>query len=104
MRLPRVRFTVRRIMLAVAVVAIVLGGLRLWCLSAHYRALAEVHRQKADEVVRGTYAGPGGSYHLEWCAWPSPNKEYHLRLKENYERAASRPWLPVEPDPPGSHE
>ena len=97
MRLLRVRFTVQRIMLAVAIVAVLLGGLRLWWLSADYRALAEVHHQKAEEVVRGTYAGPGGFYHVEW---PSPNKEYHLRLKAKYERAASRPWLPVEPDPP----
>ena len=26
--------------------------------------------------------------------------DYHGRLEEKYATAASRPWLPVEPDPP----
>ena len=98
MRLPRLRFTVRRLAAVVAIVAVVLGGVRLWRLSGSYREMAELHRRKSEEVVRGMYFDASGeSYHREW---PSPNKEYHLLLKAKYENAAAHPWLPVSPDPP----
>jgi hypothetical protein len=32
--------------------------------------------------------------------WSEARLEWHRRLGEKYRRAASSPWLPVEPDPP----
>jgi hypothetical protein len=32
--------------------------------------------------------------------WSEARFEWHRRLGEKYRRAASSPWLPVEPDPP----
>ena len=32
---------------------------------------------------------------------PRPDvADYHVRMRRRWERAAARPWLPVEPDPP----
>ena len=40
MRLPRVRFTIRRIMIVVAIVALLMGGMRLLWLRSAYRKAA----------------------------------------------------------------
>jgi hypothetical protein len=91
MRLPRARFTVRRMMVVVAVAGVALQGARLAGLSLRYRRLAE------------SYAG--------WGRWPRKSSEeararerrkvaWAHALARKYERAARAPWLPVEPDPP----
>jgi hypothetical protein len=51
MRMPHVRFTVRRMMVAVAVVAVLMGILQAW--EIHNRRWAELHSRMSDE------------YHLE---------------------------------------
>jgi hypothetical protein len=43
MRIPRVRFTVRRMMLAVAVAGITLGALLMWQCSINFRSRADDH-------------------------------------------------------------
>jgi hypothetical protein len=89
MRWPRVRFTVRRMMVAIAVVAIYLGWSR-WMerRSERFRALWVEHVNKI-----GVISSPR----------PSPHEVqgyYHLKMCEKYRAAMNRPWLPVEPDPP----
>jgi hypothetical protein len=89
MRLPRVRFTLRRMMLVVAVVAIHFG-LTAWMerRATQFRALYADHINKV-----GVVSSPK--------PWPHEVQGiYHLAMGEKYRVAALRPWLPVEPDPP----
>jgi hypothetical protein len=107
MRLPRVRFTVRRIMTAVAVAACILGGIRLQQLAAGYQERSShfAHRMLMEKV--GCYFD---DVILDAAAREKSRRKYtdlshrrYLRyqsLGEKYERAARYPWLPVEPDPP----
>lgn len=86
---PRMRFTVRRMMAAVFVVAIGFS-LVAWIgrRAARFRALYVGHINKV-----GVVSSPN----------PSPHEVqgiYHLKMGEKYRLAALRPWLPVEPDPP----
>jgi hypothetical protein len=50
MPLPRLRFTVRQLMLAVAVAALLTGGIVLARRSAHYRREAEFHSRAAARL------------------------------------------------------
>lgn len=85
MQTIRLRLTVRRMMAAVAILAILIAmGLQWWRL--HQKA--EYHAWGI--VLSGNLKGPMG----EELA------EYHARLRDKYESASARPWLPVDPDPP----
>jgi hypothetical protein len=94
MRLPRM--TTRRWMIAVAVLALVMGGtaymIRLARLSDRYRQAAPAFRT-AEKAFRG---GPGWRNEDQRRA----TAERFGRVAEKYEHAARSPWLPVEPDPP----
>jgi hypothetical protein len=88
MGMPRVRFTIRRLMVAVAIVAIYFGWSR-WMerRSDRFRSLWIEHLYKFVEISS-----------------PKPLDEvqgyYHFKMGEKYRAAMNRPWLPVEPDPP----
>jgi hypothetical protein len=95
MRLPRVRFTVRRLMVAVAIAGLAFGGLKyseiLRSRSVRYRELATVHEFAALELQLAKYLGEP----------PEPLRVlYHNALAQKYHRAASQPWFLAEPDPP----
>lgn len=124
------RFSVRGLMVAVAVVALLLGGsleyARLKRLGreyagraigarrameparkslgwSHERWLAECRRLDQMEQASGGWFKSGGSYNLPRP--PSPERAnrlvaYWQPVVAKYERAARYPWLPVEPDPP----
>jgi hypothetical protein len=114
MRVPRERFTVRTLMVAVAVVAILFGGVielpRLWSLRQQYLGFAEKYGYWEtrlngvvgirQEITYYSLRQPRGSE-------PSPARlarmkaeaSYYARLRAKYERAAHRPWVPVAPDP-----
>jgi hypothetical protein len=110
-RLPRM--TTRRMMLAVLLVASLLGGTRLWVLSRHYLELARDHETRRREILRSPddvvywearwtdqREGFGAAY--PWPAGPPfvpAITAYHAAMRDKWGRAASRPWLPVEPDP-----
>jgi hypothetical protein len=87
MRLPRPRFTVRRLMVAVAIIAVATyTGLVVWRIvtysvraDAHARHLNSGHSFKYDST--------------DLIRW-------HERMRFKYENAARNPWLPVGPDPP----
>jgi hypothetical protein len=91
MRLPRPRFTVRRLMVAVAVVGLMFGfGAWLARRSAEFQ-------KKSDSylgTVRVMYSigrwKPRGFDRNSW-AWG---------MAQKYHDAARHPWLPVAPDPP----
>jgi hypothetical protein len=114
MKLPRVRFTVRRMMLAVAIVALTLEGSIVWnrytyCRNRTAMLAAQVaylrgFAAKAPSpkaVIRGFVIElrPGtppvqatGETIRDWTA-------YLETLARKAERESRRPWLPVEPDP-----
>ena len=97
MRLPRVKFTLRCLMIAVAVAAIVLGGClvvprnraqREWLAKHHYFQADSV--RKLAEPGTGEIKDPAIRAKLRW----------HEAMSEKYGWTARYPWLPVGPDPP----
>jgi hypothetical protein len=85
MRPPRLRFTVRRLMLVVALAACSVWGYRMWRVSREY---ARVERHRTHYPI-----GYPSADAAEKAA-------YDAALARKYQRAARYPWLPVEPDPP----
>jgi hypothetical protein len=108
MTFPRVRFTVRRMMAAVAVAALVSAG---WVESARMEAAMEEWRLECS--LRAIDHSLSASIHSggRWpCRLTSPPSEpsvidpkkaaYHAAMARKWSAAADRPWLAVEPDPP----
>lgn len=108
MRLPRT--TTRRLMAAVAVVALALGA---WLGIERRRArLTRISYDHLERIVgRGSGFGPptgAGVLSLGPDGRPLSERQqkldvWHLLLHRKYFEAARRPWLPVPPDspPPG---
>lgn len=112
MRLPGVRFTVRGMMIAVAVIALVVGGGITWARQRAYKRMASAYavRQTALEKGVGRWLARERRRKLEGlpldCGLEGPyyrrsekEVQWNALLRRKYERAAARPWLPVEPDP-----
>ena len=120
MPLPRVRFTVRRMMVAVAIVAIFLAAAvhlariadRDARLSRRYRDLAAFHNAECITLSWGKYwRGPDGEYHASGVLPSDPKAVelkgrelalylWHSKLGDKYGFAADHPQLVVAPDPP----
>jgi hypothetical protein len=128
MGIPRVRFTIRLLMITVAVVGVLLTAARLALFRRHYQALAAMHASKEVNYIR---QAEQYERKQDWCARQSTIAKlqsesvrgstwdrlatsssgaahdqrqlaaYESRLKSKYERAAAHPWVPVEPDPTG---
>jgi hypothetical protein len=102
MRVARVRLTVRRMMVAVAVVAVVVGATRrrhaLLEAAAHEERLEFIWRHEAelDEIV---YFGPTSPDRGRRGAMYRRIANGHQARRIRYERAARYPWLPVVPEP-----
>ena len=101
MRLPRM--TTRRWMVAVVATArnpaVALEVTRELRLASHYRLKAKVHASQ-ESIVRTPVeiTSPGG-----FTIPVMGSRElgdYHEEMRRKYEIAATRPWKPVEPDPP----
>jgi hypothetical protein len=93
MRLPRLRFTVRRMMVAVVILAVPLGAIaELRRRHEHYRWLASYHAGKAG-ITNMNPSSPRPTFGTLREIW-----RYDLSRK--YMEAAARPWLAVAPDPP----
>ncbi len=92
--MARFRFTVRRMMVAVAIAGAVLGV--IIGRQDRFRKIAAHHRAEFNNVSRMPMIMFAGSsddpvmLRLEW----------HELMRLKYERAARQPWLPVAPDPP----
>jgi hypothetical protein len=105
------RMTTRRWMVAVAIVAILMGvGLDVGRRSRRFARLAADHSNAALEHfhtlmtlggpplladIPPTEPGPLRSLHRE-----NALVSYHSALTKKYQRAARYPWLPVAPEPP----
>ncbi len=104
MRLPRVRCTLRSMMVAVAVLAAV-----CWVAERklRFQRLTEYHflRSQADIiccVMLVTDDGKKTSLIEAGTGTPtmSGRADWHRTLHKKYEKAARSPWLDVAPDPP----
>src|SRR3954454_21317619 len=94
MRLPRARFTVRRLMVCVAVAALVLGAIRE-ARQRQQRRMAAFHmyeRKLGPLILKGMYPVPTISAEEERLS------ALYLRLAGEYWYRSTRPWLP-EPSP-----
>jgi hypothetical protein len=111
MRLSRPRFTIRLMMVLVAVAALALSvGVtrrRMANLSFTYLARATEYQSKA-EVAR--VSALESEYLSQHGRTPDPKyaqrgigyrrlSAFYLTMKRKYERAATQPWLPIAPDP-----
>ena len=121
------RFRVRTLMLAVAILALLLGGIEAVKLNrlagayrkrAAYYAGAETQARKAVQFWTANAArcrsrsetahNFAGRLAFRGTAALSEKDardctilaEHNARLRHKWERAAARPWLPVAPDPP----
>ena len=114
MRTPRGRFTLRTLMMAVAVVAILCGGVielpRLWILRQQYLSIAEKYgywETRLNWAVRIRQEITYYSLSLPRGSEPTPARlarmkveaSYYSHLRAKYEQAARFPWLPIAPDP-----
>jgi hypothetical protein len=101
MRLPRFRFTIGRLMVAVAILALALTiyvGIerrRAWL-----QRLAQYHWEKvaANSVVQAD--ADRTIYRASASLRNRQLAHYHVNLANKYANAARYPWLPVSPDPP----
>jgi hypothetical protein len=101
MRLPCVRFTVRRTMVAVAVVALVVWALglcqrRAMCLR---RASYYAREEQADLTWGRDLADESDENWHKWSEYYRQSATKNGRLRRKYEDAAFHPWRPIVLDP-----
>jgi hypothetical protein len=87
MKFIRPRFTVRRLMVAVAIVAFVIATLKR---SEDYRRRADHFRSLQPDYI--SYQSALRDFWIK--------QEYYAQMEQKYRDAAWLPWLPVAPDPP----
>jgi hypothetical protein len=102
MRLPRVQFTIRWVMLAVASAATILGAaVELQRRHDRFLRLAEHHEASSSITFScGKRCSITNGLGEDVRRWSNARIGWHRRLGEKYRRAASSHWLPAEPDPP----
>jgi hypothetical protein len=114
MPIPRVRFTVRRLMVAAAILALTMWGASTCRRLIYYRQRAALFagltaglRAHTDGVAPG--AALPGTFIRRGAQGPNLPVtrelatrwiDYYEALARKYEAASARPWLPVPPDPP----
>ena len=119
--MPRFRFTIRWMMVAVATVGVAFGGEAFRRRRAFFLSEAELYGGVESEFEES--ARKGSHYCGEWrigrsseelrehrareevwdASWRAEAQcyaTYYRSLRLKYERAARYPWLPVAPDPP----
>jgi hypothetical protein len=114
------RFTIKRIMLAVAALALIMGGLRVVWLrdryqktAAYYAMMENLHRdfvrfveesERAEEQLALAFGEKAARADKEQQAAEARRiqrqADYYAALRRKYEQAARRPWNLVDPDPP----
>ena len=108
MKPPRLRFALLGMLLSIAVLCVLFCAARMGKQSRDYRRLAVLYaysegdawRQAVDHEPspeRRPYASWYEIALVEQCRRASA---YYEQLSRKYEKAALRPWLPLEPDPP----
>jgi hypothetical protein len=106
MERPRVRFTVRQMMIVVAVVAVLMSSytiaMRMRHLSA-YRYMVRYHRQHERTsviAVRDSLTGQEIAGVEELDRLTRTKSAYHAAMRRKYERAVAQPWITIPVDPP----
>src|SRR4051812_27431127 len=99
----RLRFTIRRMMIVVIVLAVALGVFRYRCnalarLARSHRRTAEESVSTLDRFVESEI--PRDSNYQKTKLFLVRLAEYRWNLADKYAYAASHPWLSIEPDPP----
>ncbi len=96
MRVPRVRQTLRRLMVSVLVIAVALW----WCIGrpARFLRIAAYHEAQWRGHTTTEYRRLGTGIAL--IQTTTPRGEWHKLIAARYKRAASWPWRPLPPDPP----
>jgi hypothetical protein len=102
MRLPRM--TTRRwiviVLISASLLASFVGIGRFLRLASEFRLRARFHALQESVIAGGElFKGPGGMYAYQLPRRPD-QVDYHSKMRQKYERAAARPWLPIEPDAP----
>lgn len=107
---PPVRITIRGLMIAVAIVAVLLGAGVEWMRFTRrgfYQSRASLHSQHEatfrhlEQLHNQTAAGsPNASPIRQDAAKAAAMADYHAAMKRKYEEAAARRAGSVEPDPP----
>jgi hypothetical protein len=91
------RFTVRRLMIAVAIAGIALGPLAALQRSRRFGQISRVHeRAMADGATEAAKLKRRGDPRSKLTY---ARADYHQAMWLKYFHAARRPWLPVTPDP-----
>jgi hypothetical protein len=98
MRLPKPRFTLRRLMLAVVIAAVVLAAGAWGLKSVAYQRRAAYHRAQLRIWPELPYIN--AQQYSEAFEALLRQRGWHEAMADKYERAARYPWLCVEPDPP----
>ena len=108
-RLPRVRFTVRRLMIVVAIVGFCVGYFAMWQRAALRRELATYHAIRAKNAKSWISDRKGGYFRPSYFKDPQIAKVaavyermmfFHQEMSRKWEDASRHPWLAVAPDPP----
>ena len=104
MPLPRVRFTVRRLMAAVAILALSLWAI-LWVVEMRTRSIAYERRALEFGLMTARMGSGLVTSDGRWVSkYDDENDWRHdawaCMLAAKYWRLSDYPWLPVEPDPP----
>jgi hypothetical protein len=102
MRLLHVRFSVKTLLVAIALVATLFG---MFARRSRALALAELHESKTMLTGWACSRTRCQRFCVDRSGNPDSAKqikdsEWHARLAAKYRLAANRPWLPVAPDPP----
>ena len=101
MKPPRVRFTVRRLMVAVAIVGVLLWMTLLGKRVRAFRWMAEYHAaHRMKYPITGSPGAAPRGVDSRGELVSAERDRWHAALAAKYSRAARSPWLPVEPDPP----
>jgi hypothetical protein len=97
MQLRRLRFTVRSLMVVVALVAFA-----CWVGQRHarFRALAADHESRMIRLAIISMMRIGIAFDRAGRRVEPWESDWHEAMAQKYRRAARFPWLPIAPDPP----
>lgn len=121
LRLPRVRFTIKRMMLGMVFLALVLSGCRLAWLASRYRMAArncatlETWSRSAQRLVQASskdqdelallFLVPFAEDKVARAAAArgfEQSSAHYAALRRKYEEAAASPWFAADADPSGT--
>jgi hypothetical protein len=108
MQFLRVRMSVRRWLIASAIIATLLGCEHLLRLRARYLEIANAEASRVYDYGEGRgfhcareeWLDQAGNFTPKFHVFCDEVRDRAAKLERKYRFAASHPWLVVEPDPP----